>query len=1263
VISSPHLLAHLRKQLTLLERDLRSQAEDAVIAWSAQLRAEHARASERGRTALTWSQWRDGEVSQAAVAWLVATTFVRFCEDNHLLDGLSATQSQAARGMGTSPVWLAGPIERHEDVGRDVDGTARAVEHQQAHYEQHPTDNSRDWLQRAFQALVDLPAGRDLVDPRHNPVWRAPISASAADALLAFWRARDDEGTLVHDFTDPAFDTRFLGDLYQELSDYAKKTYALLQTPVFVEEFILDRTLTPAIDEFGLEGLKLIDPACGSGHFLLGAFARLVDRWKAAAPQMPPRERVQKALDSIHGVDVNPFAVAIARFRLTVAALQASGDRTLTAAPDFDYHVAIGDSLLGGKGRQQELSLNDCDKPFAYASEDLAEHPHILDQSRYHVVVGNPPYITVKDKALSEAYRKAYPTCHRQYALSVPFMELFFWLAKRQGPDGGAGFIGQITSNSFMKREFGTKLIEHFLSGNDVSSLSQNPVDLLDVIDTSGAYIPGHGTPTVILVGRRRRPESDHVKAVLGVRGEPGQPADAAKGLVWTEIVGHIGDESYDGTYVTVTDLPRETLARHPWSLSGGGAAGVMRMIESNSSASIGGLVTAIGRVTHTGADDAYFAPRGTWRRSSVKESSVVPLVEGDVIRDWHLGAETEALFPYDDLLKPSLSDKAVERLLWQRRAQLRLRREPGGTHEDIGLTWFEWSRWHPERFSVPLGIGMAFVATHNHFVLDRGGKVFNRSAPVIKLPADATVDDHLTLLGVLNSSTACFWLKQVSHDKGNRGGERSTGRYEWERFFEFTGTQIQQFPLPSGLHSDRGRTLDSLAQQLADVSPASVLTRFTDEAARDSEVDLSGGGGSRPPSVAHGDAAPTYTGAAEGGLATALADAHEAWLHFRARMIFEQEELDWHIYRLYGLLPEVAGELTYSGNPDTLSLGERAFEIALARQIAAGTEESAWFERHGSKPITELPVDWPADYRALVERRLTLMESNPHIRLLERPEYKRRWATTPWEAQQTQALRTAALDRLERPDLWRDAHGAVTLSVAQLADRTRGYAALRSVLELLAGTAQYDPVATLTALLKDEAVPYLAAHRYKESGLVKFREWQRVWDLQRREDAGENVTIPVPPKYAQADFRSTSYWRARGKLDVPKERFIAYPGVSRAGDASPVLGWAGWDHADQALALARAVGDMTALGASEETIKPLLAGLAELEPWLRQWHADLDPARGGSPAQAVTAMLDHELRRHGWTRVDLDEWAPPPPTRGRKPGARRAAKTDEVTS
>jgi hypothetical protein len=59
-----------------------------------------------------------------------------------------------------------------------------------------------------------------------------------------------------------------------------------------------------------------------------------------------------------------------------------------------------------------------------------------------------------------------------------------------------AGYVGMITANSFMKREFGKKLVEELLPR----------VDLTYVIDTTGEPIPGHGTSTVILFGRARRP-------------------------------------------------------------------------------------------------------------------------------------------------------------------------------------------------------------------------------------------------------------------------------------------------------------------------------------------------------------------------------------------------------------------------------------------------------------------------------------------------------------------------------------------------------------------------------------------------------------------------------------------------------------------------------------------------------------------------------------------------------------------------------------
>ncbi|MCP4694213.1 MAG: hypothetical protein GY859_39635, partial [Desulfobacterales bacterium] len=221
--------------------------------------------------------------------------------------------------------------------------------------------------------------------------------------------------------------------LYQDLSETARKKYALLQTPEFVEEFILDRTLTPAIDAFGLKKVRLIDPACGSGHFLLGAFHRLLTLWQQQEPGTIERELVSRSLKAVHGVDLNPFATAIARFRLLVAALKASGLQKLKDAPAFTINLATGDALLHGR-RPGKIGATKGYLPgqdpliHYYETEDAEELKRILSQ-QYHAVVGNPPYITVKDKAISNAYRERFGTCHGKYSLVCPFIERFFDLS------------------------------------------------------------------------------------------------------------------------------------------------------------------------------------------------------------------------------------------------------------------------------------------------------------------------------------------------------------------------------------------------------------------------------------------------------------------------------------------------------------------------------------------------------------------------------------------------------------------------------------------------------------------------------------------------------------------------------------------------------------------------------------------------------------------------------------------------------------------
>ncbi|MFB1490630.1 MULTISPECIES: BREX-2 system adenine-specific DNA-methyltransferase PglX [unclassified Thiocapsa] len=792
MIHPQRLLADLQSLLPRLEQDILAYSRTKPEL-EAHLEAEYAKAREASRTAEYFVAWREAQITQAAAAWVLTGVFVRFLEDNRLLD---------------APL-ISGPADRsgHGSGGGAGQGALQqAKDRQSVYFAEHPTHAERDYLLAVFEDLATLPAMAELLDRANNPLWQLPLSADGAKALIDFFQRLDPEtGTILHDFTcspagspagsqagaddAPAMDTRFLGDLYQDLSESVRKRYALLQTPEFVERFILDHTLEPAKAAFGLPGLKLIDPTCGSGHFLLSAFQRLFDDWQRREPATNARALAQRALDAIHGVDINPYAIAIARFRLLIAAMTAAGSDRLKDAPDFHFNLAVGDSLLHGprhesQGQGIQGDMLDDSLTHVFEVEDKAKLERILGQ-RYPVVVGNPPYITVKDKALNQAYRDKYTACHMKYSLGVPFTERFFDLTLLAQDNRPAGFVGMINANSFMKREFGRKLIEDYLPRKD----------LTHVIDTSGAYIPGHGTPTVILFGRNQTPRGDRLRAVLGIRGEPCTPKDAAQGKVWRSIVDLLERPGSESAFVSVADQGRDLYAKHPWSVGGGGATDLKLLLEANASRLLSSIATHLGITSVTGEDELYIL--GSYEIARRKQiESVRGLVVGDLIRDWSC-SDHAAVWLYDDSLSLMEIESlpATFRYFWPFKRCLSGRKRFGTPMLDKGLTWYEYQEIYRDKLSTPLSITFAEVATHNHFVLDRGGKVFNRTAPVIKLPAAAREADHLALLGLLNSSTACFWIKQVFHCKGStvdtKGARQTTVAFE--NFYQIAGT----FPSP----------------------------------------------------------------------------------------------------------------------------------------------------------------------------------------------------------------------------------------------------------------------------------------------------------------------------------------------------------------------------------------------------------------------------------------------------------------------------------
>jgi hypothetical protein len=1134
------------------------------------------------RVAEDFEVWTDLLSRRAAVLWVLKSVYVRVLEDRGLLQ-----------------------------PGRLLDPEAQQLFEKLA-----PNLGETAFLRWIYRDLASTRGGvPELFSPQPTEV--ALPSDELSRALIALWRHRDADTGAVWSFAEERFEGELMGDLYQELDPVVKDRFALCQTPDFVRAFILDRTLTPAIETFGADDVRLLDPACGSGHFLIDGLKRLVAVIAEEHKDWSKEKVVVNALDRVVGIDLNDYACALARTRLIMTAAELAGVTKLADTARFHPHVYWADGLEQVEREevrpklQTDLFTKVEVKPRATLTRsDVRGALRKVFEKKFHAVVANPPYIVESDAARKDYHREKlgkqqrYVSAYRQYSLGSPFTERCFQLAENDG------LVGIITSNNFLKREFGKPLIEKVLA----------KVDLTLIVDTSQAYIPFHGTPTVLLFGTNHRPKGKTVRVVMGKRGESGTPDEPAKGKVWSSLDEGWSQPGYENDYVSVADLARETLAKHPWSLGGGGAAELKERLERIANQRLKDCTKDIGRTNVCGEDPVFImSPAAALRLGAAGLER--PLTIGEVVRDWTSATREFVLYPYQSMGGDVIADShpSVSRYFWRFRTLLRTRSVFGKSTEQRGGAWFEHLEHYADRLRTPLSIAFAFVSTHNQFVLDRGGRVFNRSAPVIKLPGGASEDDHLALLGLLNSSTLGFWMRQVFHVKGGESTGKRRQSEVWSRRLEFDATKLSAAPVVTAHRArivELARRLDALAQQYSALDAANVLARHW--STRD--------------------------------LASALDEAKAKRRDLREQQVAAQEELDWTSYVAFGLAAEAEAAVDIAG--EQLASEHRPFAIRLARAAASGEATNYWFEAMAVSPSVDVPSTYSKATRSRIERRVSLIENDSTLSMLEAPEYKRKWEPTAWN----QDVKDAAFSWLAARVEAVVAQRGHALSLPQIVAAIQDDARLLAIAALYQERRDVDLGGLVGEIMGAGSVPSHRFHIYTESGLTKRAAWEEVWQLQRREDAGEKVpSFPTLPEYSQgsrgksSDFLRTEYWQIRGRLDVPTERFVAFTEVPRRSGVETLYGWAGWTDQQH----------MKAILAIDEELEDASVPLGDRIGLLDSaWRLLPDVAReNAAAATRLKAELKALVGPEGPSAALIEDWKkrfPPPTTRAA--GARRPA-------
>jgi len=696
---------------------------------------------------------------------------------------------------------------------------------------------------------------------------------------------------------------------------------------------------------------------------------------------------------------------------------------------------------------------------------------HEIERGGFDIMLGNPPFVTARSAEKRELYRERWKeTAFLKFQLVAPFFQRSFSLLK---PGGHLGFI---VSNAFAKREFGKPLVENFFS----------TVELQKVVDCSGLMFPGHGTPTCLVFGLNRQPTSGSViRVVATLPGGGDLRTPPERSPLWETLQAHHDQPGYSDEHIMVADRSRAEMAKWPWNLDTSAelTRHAMGIVPTKQLADL--IEGEVGVCTMTNEDEIFPMLADEARRFNIPKRLLRVFQEGDGIRDWSMESPTLVLVPYDkdtQILPEKELGTALDYLLPYRKSLFERRSFGNKTFKELGRPWYSFERMNVNKYANPRFVAFGEIATHAHFVFHAEERVYKQTCQTIKLPSTSS-DDHHALAGLLNSSAALFWLKQICFNKG-AGDEEERDR------FVYAGGKLEQLPIPSvildaGPLRERLTALSQACWERGQQMPSLAYKRLFE---RDGEAYYAWN------SSLAGWVKPWRVESGKWRDAQALFKARDAYTaergRLRAEMIGLQEEMDWLVYAAYGLTKD-EGQRTKDGLPEPLVLGERPFELL----------------RDG-KPI---PAHFSRERRALWQARMKAIEENEHIRRIEQPVYKRRWYRK--ESDEREFQRAFEWWLLEKAEWW------------------------------LENKAQGGPVTLgqwVDALWQDERV--LAAAEVVQDQPVEPGEFTRLVKSIVVESTVPDWIPPAMP-WEQVEKKSKTKVPARakkirGKLNVPRERF-----------------------------------------------------------------------------------------------------------------------------
>ena len=563
-----------------------------------------------------------------------------------------------------------------------------------------------------------------------------------------------------------------------------KKAGGVYYTPAYIVEYIVKNTVGKLCEgktPKQISKLRILDPACGSGSFLIGAYTYLLDyhrdwylndgtgkhtkevyqgagdRW-----HLTTQEKKRLLLNNIYGVDIDSQAVEVTKLSLLLKVLEGENQDTLNrqlkmfrerALPDLASNIKCGNSLIGPdyyEGQQASM-FDDEEARRVNAFDWKAEFSEIMKAGGFDAVIGNPPYIRMEGFKELKNYLKVHYASHDERSdIYSYFIERGHGLLKRQGR------FGMIVSNKFLRANYGKPLREY---------LNQS-VTIDRIVDFAGLPVfSGATVRTVVLLTLRER-NGKHTSYY-----SPPLPIDEFTPV----MAGSLSVE--EAIQKSIFEIKPGATTRPVWSFSRQDADELLTRIQSQSQPLAEYCDGQIYMGIKSGLTEAFVVDKQTKdkiiKKNKKAEELIKPFLNSRDVRRYFIDSkDIYILYMYHEVkihLYP-----AIEQYLQPFKDRLKAR----ATRQE----WYELQQ--PQfRFAQYMDkpkIIFPDIATIPRFVLDEAGHYSSNTTYFIPRR-------DLFLLGLLNSQLGYFYFTKTC-----AGLEGKT-----ETYLRFFGQYLEGFPVP----------------------------------------------------------------------------------------------------------------------------------------------------------------------------------------------------------------------------------------------------------------------------------------------------------------------------------------------------------------------------------------------------------------------------------------------------------------------------------